>query len=174
MSAAPAEVRFAQRPAAVVGTVVVIAALAVLNVARQLLASGGVWLSVVAAVALLVFARRSGLSWAQLGLGRDRFRSGGVWVLGAIVVVAGIYLASVVLPMTRPAFLDTRYHLGWSEALLTAFLVIPLGTILLEEVAFRSVLWGMLARHMTTWRVMLISSSLFGLWHVRAMVGTCG
>ncbi len=32
-------------------------------------------------------------------------------------------------------------------------MVIPLGTILLEEVAFRSVLWGMLSRHATTWRV---------------------
>jgi membrane protease YdiL (CAAX protease family) len=49
---------------------------------------------------------------------------------------------------------------------MTAFVVIPFGTVLLEEVAFRSVLWGMLSRHMTTWRVILVSSSLFGMWHV--------
>lgn len=51
-------------------------------------------------------------------------------------------------------------------ALLSALVVIPVGTVLLEEVAFRSVLWGMLSRHMTTWRVLLVSSALFGLWHV--------
>jgi membrane protease YdiL (CAAX protease family) len=40
------------------------------------------------------------------------------------------------------------------------------GTILVEEIAFRSVLWGMLSRHMAAWRVLAISSVLFGLWHV--------
>jgi len=28
------------------------------------------------------------------------------------------------------------------------------------------VLWGMLARHATKWRVLLTSSALFGLWHI--------
>ena len=83
-----------------------------------------------------------------------------------VLLVATAYLVGVLLPATRTAFLDARYQFGVSEALLTAFVVIPLGTILLEEVAFRSVLWGMLSRHMGTWRVLLVSSSLFGLWHV--------
>jgi len=81
-------------------------------------------------------------------------------------VTAAVYLAGVLLPLTRTAFLDARYHLGVNGALLTAFVVIPVTTILFEEVAFRSVLWGMLARHTKTWRVLLISSALFGLWHV--------
>ena len=42
----------------------------------------------------------------------------------------------------------------------------PLGTVLLEEVAFRGVLWGLLA-HMDGPRVAtLVSHSLFGLWHI--------
>ena len=80
--------------------------------------------------------------------------------------MAAIYLAGILLPLSRPAFLDSRYHLGLSGALLTAFVIIPVGRVLIEEVAFRSVLWGMLSRHMTVWRVLLISSLLFGLWHV--------
>jgi membrane protease YdiL (CAAX protease family) len=43
---------------------------------------------------------------------------------------------------------------------------IPVRTILVEEVAFRSVLWGMLARHASRWWVLGLSSALFGLWHV--------
>jgi membrane protease YdiL (CAAX protease family) len=149
-------------------TIAVIAALAALNVVKNLMPPGadGLVLSVAAAGALLVFARLSGLSWAQLGLGRHRFRSGRRWALIAVAVVAAVYLAGVLMPSTRPAFLDSRYQFGLPEAMRSAFIVIPLGTVLLEEVAFRSVLWGMLSRHMPTWRVVVVSSSLFGLWHV--------
>jgi uncharacterized protein len=72
----------------------------------------------------------------------------------------------VLFPLTRSAFLDTRYHLTVSGALLSAFVIIPVGTILVEEVAFRSVLWGMLARQFTRGRVLVTSSVLFGLWHI--------
>jgi len=144
---------------------IVVAALATVNVAQHMLSST-VWLGPVVAVALLVFARWSGLSWSQLGLHRNRLRSGLSWGFGAVALVALVYLVGVFVPLTRPAFLDARYHFGLNGALFAAFVVIPLGTILLEEVAFRSVLWGMLARHATTWRVLLISSALFGLWHI--------
>jgi membrane protease YdiL (CAAX protease family) len=154
------------RRAALVGTGLVVAALVALNVAIHLVRSSSLWLSPIAAVALLGYARLSGLSWAQLGLGRDRIRSGAAWALGAVAAVGVVYLAGVLVPATRPAFLDARYHLDVAGALLSALVIIPVGTVLLEEVAFRSVLWGMLARHMTTWRVVLISSALFGLWHV--------
>lgn len=147
-------------------TLVVVAALAAINVARFLLPADSLWLSVGAAVALVVFARRTGLTWAQLGLCPRRFRAGRAWAVGAVAVVGVVYLAGILLPATRTAFLDARYHFGISEALTTAFVTIPLGTILLEEVAFRSVLWGMLSRHMRTWRVIAVSSTLFGLWHV--------
>lgn len=152
--------------AALVATGLVIAALAGLNVIDHFVHTGGLWLPVAAAAALLGFARYRGLSWEQLGLGRARLRAGAWWGAGAVAVVALIYLVGVLLPATRPAFLDARYHLALSGALMSAFIVIPVGTILIEEVAFRSVLWGMLSRHMTAWRVLLTSSVLFGLWHV--------
>lgn len=151
---------------ALLSTGFVVAALAGLNVATHVLHSAGLWLGPIAALALLAYARLSGLSWAQLGLSRSRARSGAIWATGAVGLVAGVYLAGVLLPATRSAFLDARYHLGVTGALLSALVVIPVGTVLLEEVAFRSVLWGMLSRHMTTWRVLLVSSVLFGLWHV--------
>lgn len=154
------------KPRAVLaGSGLTIAALAALNVADHLV-RGGLWLAPLAALALLGFARWRGLSWQQLGLGRDRVRAGIVWAAGVIAAVALIYLAGVLLPLTRSAFLDARYHFGVAGALMSALVVIPVGTILVEEVAFRSVLWGMLSRHMPAWRVLVTSSVLFGLWHV--------
>ena len=150
---------------ALIATGVVVAAMASMNLARHLW-SDATWLGPVAALALLAYARWSGLSWSQLGLHRDRLRSGARWGVGAAALVALVYLVGVLLPLTRPAFLDARYHLGVNGALLTAFVVIPLGTVVFEEIAFRSVLWGMLSRHATTMRVLLISSALFGLWHI--------
>ena len=162
----PARVVAACSSAKVLGSVAVVVTIVGINLALHLLPVPGLLLSVLAAVVLLALGRFSGLSWAQLGLGRDRLRAGALWGGAVILVVALAYLVGVSLPATRVAFLDSRYHLGVPAALRTAFLVIPLGTVLLEEVAFRSVLWGMLSRHMSTWRVLLVSSSLFGLWHV--------
>jgi uncharacterized protein len=144
----------------------VIASLGVLNVAKHVSPSAGVGLGVGAAAALLFAARAAGLSWEQLGLSRKNVRAGLVWGGGAVVAVGVVYLGGLLLPATRTAFLDARYHLEVSDALRTAFVVIPLSTVLLEEVAFRSVLWGMLKQHMGTTRVLLVTSSLFGLWHI--------
>lgn len=152
--------------AALRGTLLVAATLVVLNVVKHKLPSRGVSLSVVAALALLVFARWSGLSWDDLGLGADRAREGGVWGLAAALLISSAYTAGVLLPVTRGAFLDARYEMALPEALVTSLVAIPLGTVLLEEVAFRSVLWGMLANHTTTSGATVASSALFGLWHV--------
>lgn len=141
-------------------------ALVLPNLAHHVLGWDAVWLGPLSAAALLAFARWSGLSWDELGLGA-RSRARGVrWGAGAVVAVGAVYLVGVLVPATRSAFLDARYQLGPGQAVTTAFLTIPLGTVLLEEVAFRSVLWGFLARHAPTWQVMTGTSVLFGLWHV--------
>src|SRR3954470_3157075 len=124
------------------------------------------WVRALEGLGLVTWARLDGLSWSQLGLGRDRLGAGCRWALGVIGLVAGVYVVGVLLPLTRPAFQDVRYHLPLPEALRTAFVVIPLGTVLLEELAFRSVLWGMFSRHMRPWQVLAGTSVGFGFWHV--------
>jgi membrane protease YdiL (CAAX protease family) len=143
----------------------VVVALAVINGVDHLLHPPW-WVRVLEAAALVVVARLDGLSWPELGLGRDRLGAGCRWGLGAIGVVAGVYVVGVLLPVTRPAFQDVRYDLPLPEALRTAFMVIPFGTVVLEELAFRSVLWGFLSRHLHPWQVLVTTSGLFGLWHV--------
>jgi len=142
------------------------------------------WVRALEGAALVAWARLEGLTWAQAGLGRDRLAAGCRWALGATGLVAGVYVVGVLLPRTRPAFQDARYDLALPDALRTAFVRIPLGTVALEELAFRSVLWGMLARHQDPRRVLVTTSALFGLWHVipahhvgatnRAMAGAVG
>lgn len=147
-------------------TVAVVFALAAVNLANHVLGWDTMWLGPVGAVALLGFARWQGLSWHQLGLARRTHARGIRWGLGVVAVVGLVYLVGILLPTTRTAFLDVRYHLPPAGALFTAFVMIPVGTILLEEVAFRSVLWGFLSRHARMWQVVIGSSVLFGLWHV--------
>jgi membrane protease YdiL (CAAX protease family) len=142
----------------------VVAALVGLNLVERLL-SPPWWVGPVAAGALLLGARLNGLTWAQLGLSRARVSSGCRWGLGAAATVAAVYLIGVALPGTRTAFQDSRYHLPVPDALFTALVTIPLGTVLPEEIAFRSVLWGTLARHSRPWQVLVTTSVLFGLWH---------
>jgi membrane protease YdiL (CAAX protease family) len=154
------------RRARLAATVAVVFALVGLNVANHLLGWDTMWLGPVGAVTLLAFARWQGLTWHQLGLARHTHARGMRWGLGVIAVVGLVYLVGILLPSTRTAFLDVRYHLPPAGALLTAFVMIPVGTILLEEVAFRSVLWGFLSRHARMWQVVVASSVLFGLWHV--------
>jgi CAAX protease family protein len=127
----------------------------------------------VAAAALLVaLARRDGCSWTALGLGRESLGPGLRWA-GALV--AGVllgYLVAVALPPTRQAFADTRATSLSGAALLWHLLVrIPLGTALLEEVAFRGVVYAMVERWRGVRAAVVGSSLLFGLWHVLPSLG---
>ncbi len=159
MTTAPRRTRDLLASCAVVG------ALAAINAGDHLLDPPW-WVRPLEGAGLLVWARLAGLSWSQLGLGRDRLAAGCRWGLGAIGVVSGVYAIGVLVPLTRPAFDDARYDLPLPETLWTAFVVIPLGTVVLEELAFRSVLWGFLARHLGQWQVLVTTSVLFGFWHV--------
>jgi membrane protease YdiL (CAAX protease family) len=53
-----------------------------------------------------------------------------------------------------------------------ALIEVPFGTVLLEEIAFRAVLFSMLARRYGVVWALVISSILFGLWHILPSWGT--
>lgn len=145
----------------------VLTVLVVVNLSA-LVVSGGLWFlagPVVAAV-LVMLARVAGLSWADLGLGRHSARRGAVYAAVAVAAVALVYLAGALLPATSSAFLDSRYQLAIGPALLLALVTIPLHTVLLEEVAFRGVLLGLVRHRIGTRGAVLVSSALFGLWHI--------
>lgn len=145
----------------------IVGALTLVTVLNRLGPGGtGLIVEPVVAVALLGLARWHGVSWHDLGLSRRTWSRGARWAGLAIGAVTVVYLAGALLPLTRSAFDDSRYQLGVGTALLTGFVLIPLGTILLEEVAFRGVLLGVLRRRKGVALAVSVSSVLFGLWHV--------
>jgi uncharacterized protein len=150
---------------------IVITFLVVANVVDVRVGHASLVLGPVGAAALLALARWAGLGWRELGLGQGTWRRGLFWALVAIGAVAVVFAVGALLPLTRSAFRDTRYDFGWGHALLTAFALIPLGTVVFEEVAFRGVLWGLLRRRHGTWVATSVSSVLFGLWHVLPSLG---
>jgi membrane protease YdiL (CAAX protease family) len=119
-----------------------------------------------AALLLLILARMAGLTWQELGLGRQTLLRGLQSAAVAAAAVAVVYAVAVSLPVTHGAFRDTRYRMGPGRALYTALVAIPLGTVLFEEVAFRGVLWGLLSRDYGVLTATVVSAGLFGLWHV--------
>jgi len=151
--------------------VFVIAFLVLVNVIDIKVAHASLVLGPAGAAGLLALARWAGLSWAELGLGRGTWWRGLRWALAAIGAVAVVFAVGAAVPLTRSAFRDSSYHFGWGHAALTAFVLIPVGTVLFEEVAFRGVLWGLLRRRHGTWVATSVSSALFGLWHVLPSLG---
>jgi membrane protease YdiL (CAAX protease family) len=142
--------------------------LAAANAVNNQLAPGlYVPVCVITAALLVLIARRSGLTADDLGLGRDSARRGLRWGLLLATAVVAVYVAGLAVPFTRGAFQDERAaELTAGEVVYRVLIRVPLGTVLLEEVAFRGVLWAMAERRWGHLRATVLSSALFGLWHV--------
>ncbi|MDO3647332.1 CPBP family intramembrane glutamic endopeptidase [Nocardia mangyaensis] len=132
------------------------------------------WASIVtvpvAAVALLVLMRKRGLGWAELGLSPRHWRRGTIYALGAVGIVLTAVAIGALLPITRPFFLADRYA-TISGALIASMIVIPLQTVIPEELAFRGVLHGALDRVVGVRGLFAAGSLLFGLWHIASSMG---
>jgi CAAX protease family protein len=124
----------------------------------------------VAALALVAWS--AGASRDDLGLCLANMRTGLGYGIGAVGIVLLVLLVAAVIPATNSFLHDSRaqisggrlvYELGVSIVLLTA---IP------EEFAFRGVLLGSALRLWGPWRASLVSSALFGLWHIAPAFGT--
>jgi membrane protease YdiL (CAAX protease family) len=146
----------------------VLAVLVAANLLNNWLAPGAyVPTCVAAAAALLLIARWDGLTRADLGLDAVALRRGLRWSSVLVGAVLAVFLAGLALPVTREAFQDERAAgLTAGELLWRVLVRVPAGTVLLEEIAFRGVLWAMVRRRRGTAWATAVSSVLFGLWHV--------
>ncbi|MGW3967651.1 CPBP family intramembrane glutamic endopeptidase [Amycolatopsis sp. NPDC005003] len=153
------------RTFALVATVVVLAASTTL---ANRVVSGWAYpvCGLVAAALLVALGRAAGCTWTGLGLGTLR-RPALVGLAGAglIAVVFGIALA---VPALRTVYQDGRVgDPGFGQLLWLTCGRILFGTVLIEEVAFRGVLPGLLGATDDRWRwpPILGAAALFGLWH---------
>ena len=119
------------------------------------------------ATALVGVARASGISWAELGLGRSSVSRGAAFGVAAFLLVSTALGVAALIPATHPLFEDQRAANVTGAALAYQALIrIPLGTVVLEEVAFRGVLLALFARVSSAEAAVGWSSACFGLWHV--------
>jgi len=123
-----------------------------------------------AAVGLVTLLRFNGLGWAELGLGRDHWKSGVAYALAAMALVVTVIAVGVLSPLTRPMFMNNHYA-TISGALVASMIIIPLQTVIPEELAFRGVLHGALNRAWGFRGVALAGSLMFGLWHIATSFG---
>jgi uncharacterized protein len=123
-----------------------------------------------ATVGLVVLVRSRGLGWAELGLSRDHWKSGVGYSLAAVAVVVSVIAVGALLPWTRPMFMNNNYATV-SGALIASMIIIPLQTVIPEELAFRGVLHGALNRAWGWRGVAAAGSLLFGLWHIATSLG---
>lgn len=123
-----------------------------------------------AAVGLLLLVRARGLGWSELGLGREHWRSGARYAAAAVALVLAVVAVGALLPWTRPMFLNDRYATV-SGAVIASMVIIPLQTVIPEELAFRGVLHGALDRAWGVRGVAAAGSLLFGFWHIASSLG---
>ena len=112
---------------------VVLVVLVAVNVVGVLVSHAALVAGPAGAVGLLALARWAGLSWQELGLGPGTWRRGLAWAGAEIAAIAVVFAAGAALPLTRGAFRDSRYHLGWGHALLTALVPSPRGRCCLRR-----------------------------------------
>lgn len=148
----------------------VLAALAVANVVsnRLLPAWGYVPWNVAVACVVVLIARRAVTTES---MGFTEWRRGAAWGTVLLVLTAIVLLIGVGMPTFNEMYHDRRVAGGVWTWLYQAFVRIPLGTAVLEEVAFRAVLPALFAARWGVLRGCIAASACFGLWHVLPSLG---
>ncbi|PVZ07633.1 CPBP family intramembrane glutamic endopeptidase [Actinomycetospora cinnamomea] len=120
--------------------------------------------------AMITVARLLGVTWADLGIGRGTWAAGLRWG-GAAIGVAVLGYGAVLA--VAPELLENPQLAGASPGslLLRGLVLIPLGTVLAEELAFRGVLHGHSARALPVRAALGVSAVAFGLWHLSVALG---
>ena len=119
-----------------------------------------------ATVAMVTAGRRLGLDAESMGLSSKQWRNGALWAARAVAGVAAIVAAVAAIPATTGLLDDRRADVAPAEFWRWVGIRIPLGTVLVEEVTFRGVLYGALASRWSPRAAAAGSSAVFGVWHV--------
>lgn len=151
-----------------VGLALVVALLAAHNVVSNRVTPWAwyVPMNLAMAAALIAIAAAGGVG-TKLGLAAADLPRGLAAGIAAGAVVGLVISLAAVCRRTRSTLADKRMagvdRLGM---LVRTFVRIPFGTVALEEIAFRSVLLALLLEHIAEWPAAVLSSLLFGAWHV--------
>lgn len=145
-----------------------IGVLAAGNIVRSTLVPPVVHLPVNVALAgaVAAVAIGAGATTNEVGLARRYVRSGVRWGGAAFAAVTVAVVGAALVPAASGFFDDDRAEISFGELLFDVTVRIPIGTVLLEEIAFRGIILALLVRMTSVRWAVVASSLLFGLWHV--------
>ncbi len=128
------------------------------------------------AVGLLVAALASlgGSSAEDLGLHPSSLGRGARLGAMAMAVILAVLVVLAVLPATRGFFNDDRVKVDVGAMIVKTVVVIPLGTVVLEELAFRGAMLSLLVALVPLRWAVGLTSVAFGLWHLAPVLGGTG
>jgi len=153
-----------------------VAVLVLFNVTRWLGLPGPLrhdWASVsLLTAALVLIAWTAHATRADLGLRLADMPAGVRYGAGAAGIVLLVLVVAAVIPATNGFLHDSRAQISGGRLLYELAVPILLLTAVPEEFAFRGVLLGSALRLWGPWRASLITSALFGLWHIAPTLHT--
>ncbi len=114
--------------------------------------------NLLAAGVLVFVAKQAGASWTDMGLATEHLAAGLAFGIAACLVVAA---ATVMFVSLRGRKIEVSRK-DWPEFLVR----VPLGTALAEELIFRGAVFGMLLTRFSHLAALVLSSLIFGLWHL--------
>jgi len=146
-------------------TFVVLSALGIASVVFSRVSNNSKLLAVLLLYMVIVLIISvSRLSWTNVGLSKDLLLKGLTTALPFMLAI--IVGALIVFLISPDIFKDTRYQTDAQTMLKTIFIVLPFMTVILEELAFRGLLFGTLNAYLSQAYALLISSLSFGVWHI--------
>ena len=122
--------------------------------------------------ALILVAWGTGASLADVGLAPADAGAGLRYGAGALGLVLLVLIVAAVIPATNGFLHDSRAQISGGRLVYELGVSIVLFTAIPEEFAFRGVLLGSALRLWGPWRASLVTSALFGLWHIAPTLGT--
>jgi membrane protease YdiL (CAAX protease family) len=146
-------------------TIALLASLGFASYIFSIVSSANKTIAIIASYLLVMsIAMLANLTWDSIGLSKDSLVKGFIYALPFIAVIVvgaiGVFL------FKSEIFQDERYKQGSSLVLFTVFITLPFFTVLIEELAFRGVLFGMLQNIVSQNYAVILSSISFGVWHV--------
>jgi len=119
----------------------------------------------------VAFGIGEGVSAGGLGVARSDIRRGVRIGALCVPVIGGAVIGAALHPHTRGYFVDRdAVEATPATARFETLVRIPFGTALPEELLFRGALLGLLLRTRRPRHAVIVSSLLFGLWHVAPTV----
>jgi len=147
--------------------------LVLVTIARQFGWLGPPAVSEIILLALLVVvAVSTRATVADIGLARSDARAGVLYGAAALAAVTLVLVLAAVIPATNGFLHDSRAQISGGRLLYELGVEVVILTAIPEELAFRGLLLGSGLKLWGPWRATLISSALFGLWHITPTLGT--